>query len=61
MTYVNLENVKNAFSTFHSAKPFPYCVIDNFFTEDIANSLAQEFPNSNSDIFNGNYFNIIEI
>ena len=61
MTYVNLDNIKNAFSTFHSAEPFPYCVIDNFFTDDIAHQLAQEFPNSDSDVFNGNYFNQIEI
>ena len=58
---VNLDNVKNAFSTFHGAKPFPYCVIDNFFTDDIAQQLAQEFPNSDADVFNGNYFNQIEI
>lgn len=59
--FVNLDNIKNAFNTFHSAKPFPYCVIDNFFTDEIANQLATEFPNSDSDVFNGNYFNQIEI
>lgn len=61
MTFVNLNNVKNAFSTYHSAKPFPYCVIDNFFTDEIAQQLSKEFPNSDSDVFNGNYFNKIEI
>jgi hypothetical protein len=61
MTYVNLENIKNAFSTFHNAEPFPYCVIDNFFTDRVAQQLSQEFPNSDSDVFNGNYFNKIEI
>jgi Rps23 Pro-64 3,4-dihydroxylase Tpa1-like proline 4-hydroxylase len=61
MTYVNLENIKNAFGTFHSAEPFPYCVIDNFFTDEVAHQLSQEFPNSDSDVFNGNYFNKIEI
>jgi Rps23 Pro-64 3,4-dihydroxylase Tpa1-like proline 4-hydroxylase len=61
MIYVNLENVKNSFGTFHGAEPFPYCVIDKFFTNEIAEQLAREFPNSESNVFNGNYFNQIEI
>lgn len=61
MTFVNLDKIKDAFSTFHSAEPFPYCVIDNFFTDDIANQLALEFPDSSAELFNGNYFNQIEI
>lgn len=59
--FVNLENVKTSFASFHDADPFPFCVIDNFFTDNIANQLAKEFPNAESDVFNGNYFNQIEI
>jgi Rps23 Pro-64 3,4-dihydroxylase Tpa1-like proline 4-hydroxylase len=61
MTFVNIDNIKDAFSTFHDAKPFPYCVIDNFFTEEIAQQLVEDFPDASSDVFNGNYFNQIEI
>jgi Rps23 Pro-64 3,4-dihydroxylase Tpa1-like proline 4-hydroxylase len=59
--YVNLENIKDSFKSFHSATPFPYCVIDNFFTDDIATLLSTEFPSSDSNVFNGNYSNQIEI
>jgi len=59
--YVNLENVKKAFETFHNAIPFPFCVIDNFFTDEVAVQLSKDFPNSDANVFNGNYFNQIEI
>lgn len=61
MSFVDLDNVKKSFEGFLKKEPFPYCVIDNFFKNDIAQILANEFPNADSELFNGNYLNQIEI
>lgn len=61
MNFVNLENVKKSLLGFNERKPFPFSIIDNFFDIDFANTLADEFPNFDSDSFNGKYFNKIEI
>jgi 2OG-Fe(II) oxygenase superfamily len=36
---------------FKEAKPFSYAVIDNFFSEDLADSLESEFPDYESDVW----------
>jgi hypothetical protein len=61
MNFVNLENAKTALVDFNHKKPFPFAVIDNFFNVDFAHTLANEFPKFESDAYNGNYFNKIEI
>jgi Rps23 Pro-64 3,4-dihydroxylase Tpa1-like proline 4-hydroxylase len=60
MKYINFFNLRHSFLSFHNAKPFNYCIIDNFFVDDIAKKLSEEFPSSDSDVFNGIYFNQIE-
>lgn len=57
---INIENLKNSFENFNNKLPFPYAVIDNFFNDDIASKLALEFPDFNSEVFNGKYENQIE-
>lgn len=61
MKYVNENNIKTAFESFHKAEPFHHCVIDNFFQNEVADILGKEFPSADSNVFNGNYFNQIEI
>jgi len=58
---IDLNKIKDCFVNFHNEDPFPYAVIDDFFPEKIANSLAEEFPDFDSDAFNGNYNNPLEI
>ena len=41
--------------------PFPHLVIDNFFDEETATLLSKEFPAYESDAWNGNYRNPLEI
>jgi Rps23 Pro-64 3,4-dihydroxylase Tpa1-like proline 4-hydroxylase len=57
---INELNFKNSFGEFSTQLPFPFAVIDNFFPDDIAAGLNQEFPNFDSDVFNGKYENQIE-
>lgn len=59
MNIVNLENIH--FNNFWNEKPFPHVVIDNFFTEEVAQEIAKEFPSSNSETFNVVYNNSIEV
>lgn len=59
--YINLNNFTSELKNLNSKTPFPFAVIDNFFTQDMAEKLAEEFPNLDSPIFNGNYNNSIEI
>lgn len=61
MNYVNLESIENNFVNFKNKKPFPYAVIDNFFESDVALALANDFPEYESDAYNGSYINQIEI
>jgi hypothetical protein len=58
---IDLESVRECFTDFQNKQPFPYAVIDNFFPADIAHTLSAEFPAYDSDVFNGKYFNQIEI
>lgn len=59
MNIVNLENIQ--FDNFWNEKPFPHVVIDNFFTEEVAQEIAKEFPSPNSQTFNVVYDNPIEV
>jgi len=59
--YVNLGNFAKAVSNFSNAYPFPHAVIDNFFEDTVAEQLALDFPNWDSDVFNGSYSNAIEL
>ena len=44
LKYINLNNLKRGLFDFHSKKPFPYAVVDNFFNKTIAKKLEIEFP-----------------
>jgi hypothetical protein len=41
---LNTENIKNSLLGFRNNKPFDHCIIDNFFEEDFAKKLSNEFP-----------------
>lgn len=58
---IDLSKLTQAFMDFSVAEPYPYCVIDNFLDNDVAYAIANEFPEFNSDIYNGNYNNAIEL
>jgi Rps23 Pro-64 3,4-dihydroxylase Tpa1-like proline 4-hydroxylase len=58
---INIDNLKQQFVNFQNNSPFPHCVIDNFFDEDIARQLANDFANYETDTYNGKYFNDIEV
>ena len=45
--YINLKNLNKAFANFAIQKPFPYAVVDNFFKNQIAKKLENEFPKYN--------------
>jgi hypothetical protein len=57
---INLNNISDAFYNFHNAKPFDYCVIDNFFKDSIADQLSEEIPSFESPFWH-EYNNAIEI
>lgn len=40
--------IANSVSYFHNSKPFNHLIIDNFFKEEIANKIIEEFPKYNS-------------
>ena len=57
---LNLEKISQAFETYGSDGPFDHCIIDNFFTEDIARKLSDEMPDFDSDLWHS-YNNAIEV
>lgn len=57
---LNYQKIQNNFNAWHTAKPFPYAVVDDFFPVAIANELADEFPDFNSPVWH-EYNNPIEI
>lgn len=61
MRVINLNAVVTAFGNWPCQDPYDHVIIDNFFQPEIAQALAQEFPHSASDTFNGNYNNALEI
>lgn len=58
---INFENITSSFTDFKKADPYPHCVIDNFLLPEFAELVAKEFPEYNSDAYNGNYDNAIEL
>ena len=54
------QRLKEAFKGFSDKKPFPYCVVDNFFPESLALKLSSEFPEFNDSKWH-EYNNSIEI
>jgi hypothetical protein len=59
--FVNIKNLERSFVGFKTASPFSFCIIEHFFEKDIALGLEKEFPEYDSDKFNGIYNNAIEI
>ena len=57
---INKNNLIGPFKTYRDAKPFDYCVVDDFFEEDIAKALSEEFPDFESSTWY-EYKNQIEI
>lgn len=45
---------------FLSAQPFNHIIIDDFFTEEIADQLVKDFPEYDSPVWNAHYLNAIE-
>lgn len=44
--YLDLESIIKREHEYQAAKPFPFLVFDDFLAQDLARSLAAEFPNS---------------
>ena len=61
MTFVNFKNFSIAAQEYKDSNPFNFCVIDDFFKTNVAKSLEEEFPDYDSDKFNGIYNNAIEV
>lgn len=57
---INIDNFKRSFKDFETKTPFPFTIIDDFFQEDIALKLSEEFPDFDSDDFNGKYKSSLE-
>lgn len=58
--FLNLQSIEEQICNFGKSGPFDHIVIDNFFNDDVAQSLAHEFPDFDSDIWH-QYSNAIEI
>ena len=46
---INEFNYDALIGQYHAGKPFKHCMIDNFFYEDVALKLSEEFPDYNDD------------
>ena len=57
---INIIDTRAAKEQFLSAKPFNHIVIDNFFTEEMANEIANIFATQNDDIWTVKYNNPVE-
>ena len=57
---IDLNKLCEPFASFKKNKPFDFCIVDNFFNDDIATQLSQEFPSFESPIWY-EYKNSIEI
>ncbi len=58
--YISVENITKAAKGYPKAEPFDHCVVENFFTPEIAQTLAEEFPAFHDDVWH-EYNNPIEI
>tara|TARA_B100001057_G_scaffold74541_1_gene69088 strand:- start:6842 stop:7024 length:183 start_codon:yes stop_codon:yes gene_type:complete len=48
--YINKNNIEKSFKNFGGAFPFDYCVVDNFFTDEMANMLSEDFPDFDDNV-----------
>ena len=46
---LNLGNIKSSLSGFRGQYPFDHCIVDDFFTDDVAKELSEEFPDYDSE------------
>ena len=60
LDYINKENLEKSFKNFRGAFPFDHCVVDNFFTDEMASILSNDFPAFDDPILH-QYDNPIEI
>lgn len=60
LDYINKKNLENSFKKFRGAFPFDHCVVDNFFTDEMASILSNDFPEFDDPIWH-QYDNPIEI
>lgn len=58
---IDFEALAKALDSFVSAKPFRHCVVDGFFTADVADTLASEFPAYEDETCWHSYNNAIEV
>ena len=56
----NFDNIEQSKSLWQNGKPFHHLVIDNFMPEDIAEEVAKQFPQADSDFWY-EYSNPLEI
>jgi hypothetical protein len=61
VSFIDSGNFRRAFASWGVKGPFDHIVIDNFFLPEVVERLAKEFPASDSELFNGNYNNALEI
>ena len=57
---INLKGIIDLEKKWSQAQPFSHVVIDNFLPQDIAEKVAEEFPDANSDFWY-EYANPLEI
>ncbi len=58
--YIDVENFKTSVKNYGENPPFDYAIIDNFFKPEVADQLAAEFPDFDSDKWH-DYNNAIEV
>ena len=58
--YINIKELKKAFYNFKNADPFDHCIIQNFFLDNIALELENEFPDYEDEVWQG-YNNPLEV
>ena len=58
--FIDWDNVEKQITEYGNKPPFDHVVIDNFFTQDAAKTLSNDFPSFDSDTWHG-YDNPIEI
>ena len=58
--FLNEASLAESIKSFKGQKPFDHCIIDNFFIDEIAYGLENEFPNFDDDVWH-KYDNAIEI
>lgn len=57
---INQRNWAGLREQFLTGKPFNHIIIDNFWSADVADALATDYPDYNSPVWNAHYHNAIE-